>query len=164
MHRVQYLLFAYTCDLDNDNFYLMLGNIKHCYVINFTTSFVSLPRILPMTDYINSREAINAIKLFSSGRQQWFFPCDPPQSNAFLGDPAKWKINYFNGRMHKRNSRTRLNVSQYKCNRRATCVHLLHNIRIRFIRKATFKKMHFLCTTPYHGTTLFDIKFDISPE
>jgi len=61
----------------------------------------------------------------------------------FLLGSGKEKMYYFYNRMHKHNSRARLNVSQYKCNRRAMCVHLLHNIRICFIPKTMFKKMHF---------------------
>lgn len=164
MHRVRYLLLAYTCDLDNDN----LSDVRqhqtslHRKFRDHTLPHISLSHVLPMTDCISSREAINAIELF--WKTSMIFP------SFKLRDFSPWilarrEMNCYSGRMHKRDSRARLNVSQYKRNRRATCVHFLLLIyAFAFIRKATFKKMHSLCTIPYHGTTLLDIKFDIFPE
>lgn len=137
MHRVRYLLLAYTYDLANDN---LSDARKHQMLLHHKLRDLRLPPIVSYSSHglYKLTGGNYAIKLFwktsailpSFKREIWFSPWIR-QEERIISAAA-----YIN-------SRARLNVSQYKHNRRATCVHFLHNISIRFIRKTTLKKIHF---------------------
>lgn len=161
MHRVRYLLLAYTCDLDNDNFSDARQRQTSLYhkFRDLTLLHTSLFHILPMTDCASSRGAMNAIKLF--WKTSMIFPSSKRDLILSL-DLARRKTNCFGGRMHKRDSRARLNVSQYKRNRRATCV--LHFLLLMYALASFVKLRLRRCILMYnsiswHYVTRYKIRY-----